>query len=242
MSKKAASEKKTDKIDNKEIENSDMEETKAHIQPEINIGLIGHVDHGKTTLTEKLSGKWTDTHSEEIRRGITIRLGYADVEIYQDENGKFNATKQGRLIRRISLVDAPGHESLMATMLAGATIIDGALLLVAANEPCPQPQTREHVKALEIIGIKNIIVVQNKIDLLAKEDALKNYAQIKEFLKETPYKNAPVIPISAQQGINIDILLKEIQETIPTPKRSKSLDPIMFIARSFDINKPGTKE
>jgi len=241
MSKKAASEKKTDKIDNKEIENSDMEETKAHIQPEINIGLIGHVDHGKTTLTEKLSGKWTDTHSEEIRRGITIRLGYADVDIYQDENGKFNATKQGRLIRRISLVDAPGHESLMATMLAGATIIDGALLLVAANEPCPQPQTREHVKALEIIGIKNIIVVQNKIDLLAKEDALKNYAQIKEFLKETPYKNAPVIPISAQQGINIDILLKEIQETIPTPKRSKSLDPIMFIARSFDINKPGTK-
>src|SRR3989338_2582823 len=139
------------------------------IQPEINIGLCGHVDHGKTTLLERLSGKWTDTHSEEIKKGITIRLGYADTDFYE-EGGIFTSKPKdkakAKFLRRVSFVDAPGHESLMATMLSGATIMDGALLLVAANEQCPQPQTREHLMALEIIGVKNIVIVQNKIDLV----------------------------------------------------------------------------
>ncbi len=221
------------------------------IQPEINIGLVGHVDHGKTTLTERLSGKWTDTHSEEIKRGITIRLGYADVVIRKcpkcEGSESYTTSKkcekcgsETEFLRKISLVDAPGHESLMATMLAGATIMDGALLLVAANEDCPQPQTREHIQALEIVGIKNIIIIQNKIDLVTKEQALKNYKQIKDFLKDTPYKDAPIIPISAQKKINIDAVIEAIEKYIPTPKRDSSKDPIMFVARSFDINKPGT--
>ncbi len=129
----------------------------------------------------------------------------------------------------------------MATMLAGATIMDGALLLVAANEMCPQPQTKEHLMALEIVGIKKIIVVQNKIDVTSKEDALKSYEQIKSFLKGTPYENSPIIPISAQHNINIDILVQTIEEYIPTPQRDKTKDPLMLVARSFDINKPGTK-
>lgn len=210
-------------------------------QPTVNIGLVGHVDHGKTTLTERLSGKWTDTHSEEIKRGITIRLGYADVSIYKDAEGKYTAdkTKGKDFCRIVSLVDAPGHESLMATMLAGATIIDGALLLVAANEQCPQPQTREHLQALSILGIKNVIVVQNKIDIVNKDDALKHYQQIRAFLKGTAYENAPVVPISAVHNINIPALLAEIECTIPTPRRDSSKDPLMLIARSFDINKPG---
>ncbi|MCK5630439.1 MAG: translation initiation factor IF-2 subunit gamma, partial [Nanoarchaeota archaeon] len=109
------------------------------------------------------------------------------------------------------------------------------------NEECPQPQTREHLTALQIMGLKNIIIVQNKIDLVDEAKALKNYKQIKEFLKDTDYKDAPIIPISAQHGVNIDLLIEAIQENIPVPKRDSKKDPIMFIARSFDINKPGSK-
>ena len=216
------------------------------VQPELNIGLVGHVDHGKTTLTEKLSGKWTDTHSEEVKRGITIRLGYADSTFVKTKKGEFTtegqakkAKKAYKVLRKVSFVDAPGHESLMATMLAGATLMDGALLLIAANEECPQPQTREHLMALKIIGIKNIVIIQNKIDLISEEDALKNYEQITKFLKGTDYEKAPIIPASAQHNINVDVIIQAIEETIPTPKRDTKKSPRMFIARSFDVNKPG---
>jgi translation initiation factor 2 subunit 3 len=236
----------------KNSDNSNKEvEQKEPVQPVINVGLVGHVDHGKTTLTEKLTGKWTDTHSEEIKRGITIRLGYADITFRKcpqcDEPDCFTTAKTcsvhnvpTEFVRKVSFVDAPGHESLMATMLSGAAIIDGALLLVAANEFCPQPQTREHLMALEMSGIKNVIVVQNKIDLVDKDRVMKNYSQIKEFLKGTSYENAPIVPISAQHDVNLDLLIKNIEEVIKTPKRDESKEPAMFIARSFDINKPGT--
>lgn len=188
-----------------------------------------------------LSGVWADTHSEELKRGITIRLGYADVIFYKDKDRY--TTKKSKTaipIRKVSFIDAPGHESLMATMLSGSSIMDGAILLVAANEPCPQPQTKEHLMALEIVGIKNIIIVQNKIDLVTKEEALNNYKQIKEFVKGSVAENVPIIPISAQHNVNIDALIDAIQKTIPTPLRDDKKDPIMFIARSFDINKPGS--
>jgi len=212
------------------------------LQPELNIGMVGHVDHGKTTLLESLSGVWTDTHSEEIKRGITIRLGYADATFYKE--GKEYTAKpkdksKAKVLRRVSFVDAPGHESLMATMLSGAAIVDGALLLIAATEDCPQPQTREHLMALQIVGIKNIVIVQNKIDLVDEKTALQNYKQIKNFVKGTSYENTPIVPISAQHKAGISTLIKAIEETIPTPKRDKSKDPIMLVARSFDINRPG---
>jgi len=218
------------------------------LQPEINLGMVGHVDHGKTTLTEAFSGKWTDTHSEEIKKGITIRLGYADFSVYKCScpepecyfvKETCSKCKKGKLVRKISIVDAPGHESLMATMLSGAAIIDGALLLIAANEPCPQPQTREHLVALQIIGIKNVVVVQNKIDLVTEKATKQNYREIKAFLKGTPYASAPIVPISAQRGVNIDALLQTIQETITSPSRNKDQDPLLFVARSFDVNRPG---
>lgn len=218
------------------------------ITPEVNIGLVGHVDHGKTTLTEQLSGKWTDTHSEELKKGITIRLGYADTSFYYCKKCKSYSVKEtckckekAEFKRKVSFVDAPGHESLMATMLAGAMIMDGALLLISAAEKCPQPQTREHLMALEIIGVKNLVVVQNKIDLVSEEEAIDNYNQIQAFLKGTAYEKAPVIPISARSGANIDILIEAIEEAIPTPKRDPKAKPLMLVARSFDVNKPGTQ-
>ncbi|RLG67080.1 MAG: translation initiation factor IF-2 subunit gamma [Methanobacteriota archaeon] len=220
-------------------------------QAEINIGMVGHVDHGKTTLTKAISGVWTDTHSEELKRGISIRLGYADATFYQcpqcsppeaySTSPKCphcgSATK---VLRRVSFVDSPGHETLMATMLSGASLMDGAMLVIAANEKCPQPQTVEHLMALDIIGVRNIIVVQNKIDLVSKEETLENYRQIREFIRETCAADAPIIPISAQHSANIDILIQAIEERIPTPERDPNLPPFMYIARSFDINKPGT--
>ena len=217
------------------------------IAPEINIGLVGHVDHGKTTLVSRLSGKWTDTHSEEIKKGITIRLGYADSVFVKTKDGystEENAKKENKkyeVLRKVSFIDAPGHETLMATMLSGAAIMDAALLLIAANEECPQPQTREHLMALDIIGIKNIIIVQNKIDLVSKDDALANYKKIKEFIKGTIAENAPIIPISAQQNINVDLLIETIEENFKTPKRNIDENPIVYVARSFDVNRPGTE-
>ncbi len=129
----------------------------------------------------------------------------------------------------------------MATMLSGAGIMDGALLLVAANEECPQPQTREHLMALEIMGLKNIVIVQNKIDLVTRDEALKNYNKIKEFVKGTIANDAPIIPLSAQHNVNLNFLIGAIQEIIKTPKRDTIKDPIMFVARSFDVNKPGSE-
>lgn len=220
--------------------------------PEVNIGMIGHVDHGKTTLTQRLTGKWTDEHSEEIKRGISIKLGYADAAFYKcpvcNEPQCYGTKKKcshcgspTELLRTVSFVDAPGHETLMAIMLSSAAIMDGAVLVIAANEPCPQPQTREHLMALDISGIKNIVIIQNKIDLVSEKKALQNYEQIKQFIKGTCAENAPIIPVSAHHDINIDVLIKTIEEHIPTPIRDLEKPPLMYVARSFDVNKPGTR-
>ncbi len=209
-------------------------------QPTVNIGLVGHVDHGKTTLTRALSGVWTDTHSEERKRGISIKLGYADTAFYQTKDGTYYASGKNpngkkdvdeELQRVVSFVDAPGHETLMAIMITGASIMDGAMLMVAANEKCPQPQTREHLMALNMSGIKNIVVVQNKIDLVSRERAIESYQEIKEFLKGTVAEDAPIIPVSAHHDVNLDILIDAIENTIPTPERSDKEKPLMHVAR-----------
>ena len=207
--------------------------------PELNVGVVGHIDHGKTTLLSRLTGKFTDTHSEELKRGITIKLGYADMTIYKCGD-KFTIEKKSGCApeRYISFIDAPGHEMLMATMLSGAAIIDAAILVIATNEGI-KPQTKEHLMALQTKKIQNIIIVQNKIDLVTKEQALKNYKEIKEFVKGSSAENSVIIPISAQQGINIEELLKELCK-IKIPEKKINEKPIFLVARSFDINKPGT--
>jgi len=210
--------------------------------PELNIGVVGHVDHGKTTLLSKLTGKFTDTHSEELKRGITIKLGYSDMTIYKCPDGFTNKEIKGKTcvpVRYVSFIDAPGHEMLMATMLSGAAIIDAAILVVAANEGI-KPQTREHFVALQAKKIKNIIIVQNKIDLVSKEKALENYKELKNFLKGTIAEKAPIIPVSTLQEINIDKIIEEIMN-LEIPKKEINTKPIFLVARSFDINKPGTE-
>jgi len=182
-----------------------------------------------------------------LKRGITIRLGYADATFYKCKNGHYCSSEKCpicfsdcEILRTVSFVDAPGHETLMATVLTGAALMDGALLLIAANEKCPQPQTREHLIALESVGIKNVIIVQSKIDLVSEEQALKNYNEIKEFIKGTILEDSPIIPVSSQQRINIDAIIESIEKLIPTPARDEGKSLRMVVARSFDVNRPGT--
>jgi translation initiation factor 2 subunit 3 len=220
-------------------------------QPCVNIGTAGHVDHGKTTLVEAITGVWTSAHSEELRRGITIKIGYADAAFYKcphcptpicysTQPKCTNCGENGELLRVVSFVDSPGHESLMANMLSGAALMDGAILVMAANEKVPQPQTREHLLALSVLGIQQIVVVQNKADLTEYHEALDNYKQIKDFVKGSIAEKAPVIPLSAQHKLNIDALIEAIEKNIKTPARTKNTEPIMHVLRSFDINKPGS--
>jgi translation initiation factor 2 subunit 3 len=220
-------------------------------KPEVNIGMVGHVDHGKTTLVKSLSGVWTDQHSEEVKRGISIRLGYADAtfrkcpscsepDAYTVDEKCSHCGADTEVLRTVSFVDSPGHETLMATMLCGAAIMDGAVLVISANEPCPQPQTKEHLMALNITGIDRIVIVQNKIDLMSREQVMEHYRQIKDFVKGTVAENAPIVPISAQQNLNVDMVIDAIENTIPTPPRDTDKAPLLKIARSFDINRPGT--
>jgi len=220
-------------------------------QPCVNIGTSGHVDHGKTTLVEAITGVWTSAHSEELRRGITIKIGYADAAFYKcpqcpppvcygTQPQCINCGGKSELLRVVSFVDSPGHESLMANMLSGAALMDGAILVMAANENVPQPQTREHLLALSVLGIQQIVLVQNKADLAEYEEALDNYRQIKDFVKGSIAEKAPIIPVSAQHKLNIDVLIEAIEKTIKTPARIKNAEPIMHVLRSFDVNKPGS--
>ncbi len=209
-------------------------------------GVVSH----NTTLVEAITGKWTSLHSEELKRGITIKIGYADAAIYEcsglPEPQRYVTDPKcpqgdAKLRRVISFVDSPGHESLMSTMLSGAAIMDGAIMVIAANEPVPQPQTMEHLQALKMIGIKNIVFVQNKVDLVTYNEALNNYNKILNFISSYGYDKSPIIPVSAQKRLNIDALIQAIEETIPTPIRDMQAPPLMQVLRSFDINKPGTE-
>jgi len=217
-------------------------------QPEVNLGTLGHVENGKSTLVQALAGIWTARHSEEMRRGITIRVGYADAAFYKCTKCGTYGTKAtcsscgspAEFLRAVSFVDCPGHHSLMVTMLSGAALMDGALLVLSATEKCPQPQDREHLAAAEIVGINKIVIVQNKIDVVSRERVLESYNEIQAFVKGTIAEKAPIIPISAQRSINIDALIEAIEKTIPTPKREANKPSLMSIVRSFDVNRPGT--
>jgi len=219
-------------------------------QPDTNIGTAGHVDHGKSTIIQAITGVWTSAHSEELRRGITIRVGYADAAIYECKACSApvgystspkcpNCGKESELRRVISFVDCPGHESLMANMLSGAAIMDGAMLVIAANEKVPQPQTREHLLALQMLGAKQVVIVQNKVDLISEAEARANYDNIKSFVAGSVAENASIIPISAQHKLNIDALLQALDENIKAARRDTNAPPMMQVLRSFDINRPG---
>jgi len=199
----------------------------------------------------------TAKFGHELVKNMTVRLGYANVKIwlcancpdpqcYSSSNSKVT---QGsckfcdaplRLVRHLSFVDCPGHEQLMATMLNGSAVMDGAILLVAANEKCPQDQAKQHIAALEIKGLKTVCVVQNKVDLVNRDVAEQNFRAIRSYAasKAPSLINTPIIPVSAQHRLNMDSVCK-ILGNLPIPQHDLSQDLFMVVVRSFDINKPG---
>jgi translation initiation factor 2 subunit 3 len=135
----------------------------------------------------------------------------------------------------------PGHDILMATMLNGAAVMDAALLLIAGNEPCPQPQTSEHLAAVEIMKLKDIIILQNKVDLIREAAAEEHWNSIVKFVKGTVADGAPIVPVSAQLKYNIDAVNEYIVKRVPIPIRDFSSTPRLIVIRSFDVNKPGAE-
>ncbi|OTF71138.1 eukaryotic translation initiation factor 2 subunit 3-like protein [Euroglyphus maynei] len=230
-------------------------------QATINIGTIGHVAHGKSTVVKAISGVQTVRFKNELERNITIKLGYANAKIFKCDNctrpecyisassnkeDEFKCERNDcngkyRLLRHVSFVDCPGHDILMATMLNGAAVMDAALVLIAANESCPQPQTSEHLAAVEIMRLKHLIILQNKIDLVKEAQAKAQEEEIRKFIQGTVAEGCPIIPISAQLKYNIHVLCEYITKRIPIPERDFVSPPRLIIIRSFDVNKPGSE-
>eukprot|EP00931_Biecheleriopsis_adriatica_P041081 TRINITY_DN2351_c0_g2_i1.p1 TRINITY_DN2351_c0_g2~~TRINITY_DN2351_c0_g2_i1.p1 ORF type:complete len:467 (+),score=126.35 TRINITY_DN2351_c0_g2_i1:53-1453(+) len=227
-------------------------------QATMNVGTIGHVAHGKSTIVKGLSGIHTVKFKAEKERNITIKLGYANAKVYKCDDPEIEApdcyTSFGsstadvlphpvkgnwRLARHVSFVDCPGHDILMATMLNGAAVMDAALLMIAGNESCPQPQTAEHLAAVEIMRLKHIIILQNKVELIKEQQAQAQYEEIKKFVAGTAADSSPIIPISAVLKYNVDVICEYLCTQVPIPPRDFTSDPVMIIIRSFDVNRPG---
>ena len=190
------------------------------------IGTAGHVDHGKSTLVQALTGIDPDRLTEEKRRGMTIDLGFAWVQLPSG--------------REVSIVDVPGHERFIKNMLAGVGGIDLALLIVAADESV-MPQTREHLAILDLLGVRRGIVVLTKADL-ADDDMLSLVQlEVEETLEKTTLAGAPVYSVSASTGQGIPALASAIDDALnETEPRRDVGRPRLPVDRAFTMAGFGT--
>jgi selenocysteine-specific elongation factor len=191
------------------------------------LGTAGHIDHGKTTLVERLTGTRTDRLPEEQERGMTIDVGYAAFALP-------DGTEAG-------LLDVPGHERLVRTMVAGATAMDLALLVVAADDG-PMPQTREHVDILDLLEVRRVLVCMTKVDLVAPEAADLVEEQVRELLSGTGFADARILRVSSATGEGLDALKAAIAEACP-PAREERADLWAFrmpVLRAFTAPGRGT--
>jgi selenocysteine-specific elongation factor len=188
----------------------------------LTIGTAGHIDHGKTALVRALTDRDTDRLSEEKRRGISIELGFAELDL----GG-----------RRLSLIDVPGHERFVRTMIAGASGIDMFMLVVAADDGV-MPQTREHLAVLSALGVESGLIVLTKCDRVDRE--------VRRLAAEDSRALAPGLPlveVSALTGEGLDDLRRELAElahATKPPAESVSADPVLHVDRSFTIAGHGT--
>jgi len=191
------------------------------------IGTSGHVDHGKSTLVQQLTGINPDRLAEEQSRKMTIDLGFAWMQMPDGD--------------MLGIVDVPGHRDFIENMLAGVGSIDIALLIIAADEGV-MPQTREHLAILDLLGIENIIVALTKIDLIEDPDWIDLVTlDIEELLSSTRLKDSPIIPVSAMTGDGLDTLVLVIQDQLKKlPQRVNYHHPRLPIDRIFSVSGFGT--
>lgn len=190
------------------------------------LGTAGHIDHGKTTLVRALTGVDTDRLPEEKRRGITIDLGFAPLEL------------EG--VGTVGVVDVPGHEAFVRTMLAGATGIDLALLVVAADEGV-MPQTREHLAILDLLGVRAGVVALTKRDLVEEDWLALVEEDVRALLADTPLADAPIVPCSATTGAGLDALRRALADAARSLPRRDSDDLFrMPVDRAFTVRGTGT--
>ncbi len=209
------------------------------------VGTLGHVSEGKSTLVRALTGVKTQRHAKEQERNITIHLGYANCKVWQNtETGDLHAgaspptAGSWEITAHLSWVDCPGHEAYLATMLGGASVMDSAVLIIAANqEVIPQPQTLEHLLAAELMGLERMAILQNKLDLLTQTEAERKCDVISAFVSDTIAATAPVFPASAQHGWGVDRVL-DWALALPPPERDLGAAARLTCVRSFDVNRP----
>src|SRR5215469_12256684 len=163
------------------------------------IATAGHIDHGKTTLVRALTGIDTDRLPEEKRRGITIDLGFASLELKQPDGEPV----------RISFVDVPGHSLFIRNMLAGAGCVPAVLFVVAADEGV-KPQTVEHLAICELLGITRGIIALTKTDCVAKEQLDQVAGNVRALVGDTFLRIAPMLQVSAQTGEGLTALRQEL--------------------------------
>lgn len=225
-------------------------------QPTTNIGTIGSVSHGKSTTVHRISGTKTQRTQKEIEHQATIRLGYANVKLYQcpvsgeiislSNSSKAPISKETGepmvLIKNLSFVDCPGHEAYMATMMNGTAVMDSAILIIASNDPIfPQDQTSEHLTAITNTDIENIVCLQNKLDLVTRDEATKHHRKLRKYLDTIERtRDCKILPVSAQRNQNIDAVYNYLAYQVEEPKRDYNQKPRMTVVRTFDINHPDT--
>ncbi len=208
-------------------------------QPIMNIGMLGSVSDGKSTTVYSMTGTKTQRHSNEMKRNITIKPGYANMKIYKN-NDMYNI-KEGELVHHVSFIDCPGHYQLIVTMMSCIRLMDGIILVVSAAEPIEKkPQLIQHIMAIKMSGIKNVIVLLNKLDLVKKTVAKERYKQLVEVLNKYEVEPNIIIPVCMNHNIGVDILLKNIMKFMSPKQKMIEDKPIFMISRSFDINKVNT--
>ena len=223
-------------------------------QPTTNIGTIGHVASGKSTLVYQITGIKTQKFSSEQDQNITEHIGYANTKIFRDKHNQLHTTTSNqdvlldddgdemKLIKHISCVDCPGHENFMSNMINGSAVMNMCILVIASNENIPQPQTYEHLQAVESIDIDKYIILQNKLDLVYEDDNNDVLDDITKFINGTKAKDSKIIPTVVQRGVNVSQVIKSIVEFPEEDFEEKCNKPArLIIIRSFDINKPKRK-
>ena len=189
------------------------------------LGTAGHIDHGKTALVHALTGTDTDRLKEEKSRGITIELGFAELSLGT---------------QRLGVVDVPGHEAFIRSMVAGATGMDVVLLIIAADEGV-MPQTREHLNILELLGVPELVVTLTKSDLVDEEWRELVRTDVEELLATTSYAGAPVVFTSSINGEGLDTLVEKLSETVQRIGQRNNADLARLpLDRVFTIKGTGT--